>query len=170
MAKINFTSEHMSRLKVLALIFLMAGTFFKGAISTTLNVFQLLHDTTVNTLKNLYSNLEKEIEALKKTNKWDMNDYQQKKLVKLEEQLEFINLLIGFKLYKEQVAENKKLILAKKAELLELEDSMLKPEDRINKLKSELSELNVTDLEAEPVNIITETAPETNSVPPPSPA
>jgi uncharacterized protein (DUF342 family) len=159
MAKVNFTTEHMGRLKVLALLFLMAGTIFKGAISTSLNVFQLIHDTTVNSLRTLYTNLEKEIAGLKKLSKWDMNDYQQKRLTKLEEQLEFLDLLIGFKLYKEQVAENKKLIAAKKAELLELEDSMLKPEDRINKLKDELKELSESGLEeVAPIVTITETA------------
>jgi len=149
MAKINFTPDHQAKLKALAMVFLFSGLLFKGAINTTLNVFQLIHDTSLNTLRTIYAFLEREIAALNKTTKWDMNDTQQRKLAKLQEQLEFIDLLIGYRLYQEQLKENRKLIAEKRQQLLELEDSILKPEDRINALRAELSLLNQEEIKEE---------------------
>lgn len=136
--KINFTKEHKVRLEQLALMMLFGNLVIKGPLGNEYNIQTLLHQTTIGTLQTTYSNLKKEIEKLEGLDTWSQTEYQQQKLAQLKETQELVNLIIGYKKYQAQVASDKQQLAALKAELKELEESNITPEEKIKALKAKI--------------------------------
>src|SRR5688572_33416678 len=102
-AKINFTSDHLKRLFELATSMLFSGDTVKGLIGSQLTIYDLIHNTTVKTLGDIYTGLKKEISRIETLDEWSMTDYQQRKLVATKETAELVHLLIGYKKHNEQI-------------------------------------------------------------------
>lgn len=139
--RINFTPEHEARLKQLAIIMLFDGITLKGTVGTELTVQDLLHNTTVNTLVMLNSNLKKEIERISGLDEWSMNDYQQRKLANTKELQEFTNLLIGYKKFQAEKQSAKAEIANLKAQYAEIKKSTMTPQDQLTALEKKIKEL-----------------------------
>lgn len=150
MAKINFTPEHLARLKELAIEMLFTGTTFRGSVGTSLTVYDLLHNTTENTLVTFNSNLKKEIERIESLDEWSMSDYQQKKLAATKESQEFMNLLIGYKKFQTQLNADKAKLAELRAQYKEIEKSTLTPQDQLAALKKQMKELGAEEVEETP--------------------
>lgn len=137
--KINFTKEHMQRLLDLA----DAALFGKAVVTTklgqVLNIYELLHTTSINQLNEIKLSLAKKIEKQESADEWI--DPDNAKLQALKETKELVNLIIGWKRYNLELSENtrKREELTKK--LNELKESTKTPEDRIKELESQLKEL-----------------------------
>lgn len=141
MASINFTKEHLAQLEKAMIKQLFDGSAIKGPMGTTLNAHQLLHETSVKSLQQLYVTTTKDIENQSKLDRWSMSDYQQSKLEELKSQAELLDLIIGFK-KSEALKEANKIKLKEKRELLNtLRDQSKTPADRIKELESEIAEL-----------------------------
>lgn len=142
MARINFTSEHYAKLKVLAFNMLMSNETINTKLGQPLNIVDLMHTQTINTLNSIRLNLNKQIETLENQDEWIASSHQQDKLEVLKRQKELVNLIIGWKRYNLEVQEAK----AKKAELTtqlnELKESQKTPEDRIKELEVKLQEID----------------------------
>ena len=105
MSKINFTSEHEKQLKDLYLELGFSGAKLQGKFgANSMSADQLLHTTTIETLKGLKSIKKKEIEELEKEDEWTTGVTSSKKLSITKKWYDYVNLLIGYKLYTEQVA------------------------------------------------------------------
>ena len=137
--KINFTKDHMQRLLDLA-----SEALFDRAVVTTklgqqLNIYELLHTTSVNQLNEIKVGLAKKIEKVEASDEWIAPD--NGKLQLLKDSKELVNLIIGWKRYNLELDENsrKKEELSKK--LAELKESQKTPEDRIKELEAQLKEL-----------------------------
>lgn len=137
--KINFTKDHMQRLLDLA-----SEALFDRAVVTTklgqqLNIYELLHTTSVNQLNEIKIGLAKKIEKIESTDEWIAPDND--KLQSMKDTKELVNLIIGWKRYNLELDENarKKEELSKK--LAELKESQKTPEDRIKELEAQLKEL-----------------------------
>lgn len=141
MGKINFTKEHLAKLKELATNFLFKGIVIKGAINTELTVWDIIHNTTLNTLSTIYANLKREVEKISNLDEWNMTDYQQKKLLALKEQLEFVNLVIGYKKYQVEVQTDRDKLKELKAKYAELKESTLSPTERLAALETEINSI-----------------------------
>lgn len=137
--KINFTKQHMQRLADLAASFLFENKTVTTQMGQVLNVVELLHTTSINTLNNIKSSLVKKIEKIEGEDEWTNPDSD--KLESLKITKEFINLIVGWKRYNLEIEENrrKKEELSKK--LAELKESQKTPEDRIKELEAELATL-----------------------------
>ncbi len=138
MAKINFTPEHESRLKELALKFLFLGVIFQGIVNTNLTLWALIHDVTISTLQKLLSNMKREIKGIEDLDRWSLTRHQELKLGRIKEQYEFVDLLIGYKMKQKELEEQRLVASAIKKELKELKNSQLKPEDKILSLENQL--------------------------------
>ena len=142
MAIINFTEENKKQLEELAVKFLFSNTTFKGALNTEVSVQDLVQFTSVNTLKNLFVNLKKEIESKENQDRWSLTEKEQNLINSLTEKKDFIDLLIGYKKYQSEQSG----VLAKKEalrkQLTELKESTKKPEDRIAELEAAQKELD----------------------------
>jgi hypothetical protein len=138
MAKINFTPEHESRLKELALKFLFLGVIFQGIVNTNLTLWALIHDVTIQTLQRLLGNMKREIKGIEDLDRWSLTRHQELKLGRIKEQYEFVDLLIGYKMKQKELEEQRLVASAIKKELKELKNSQLKPEDKILSLENQL--------------------------------
>lgn len=137
--KINFTKDHMSRLLDLADEALFDKTVVFTKLGQPLNIYELLHTTSINQLNEIKSNLTKKIEKVESADEWVQPDND--KLQSMKDTKELVNLIIGWKRYNLELTENelKKEELTKK--LAELKESQKTPEDRIKELEAQLKEL-----------------------------
>ena len=141
MEKITFTKEHQARLETLATRFLFANITFQGSMSTNYTVGQLIHDTTIRTLEDMLSKIKISKSKLEGGSKWRRAVSEQSKLRELSDKEEFIDLLIGYKLFIEQeedlMAQRAKL----RAEIEALKEDSMTPAERIKAKEDALAAL-----------------------------
>ena len=137
--KINFTKDHMHRLLDLASNALFDRTTVTTKLGQQLNIYELLHVTSINQLNEIKLNLAKKIEKAEESDEWIAPDNEI--LQSIKDTKELVNLIIGWKRYNLEIQENirKKEELYKK--LTELKESQKTPEDRIKELEAQLKEL-----------------------------
>lgn len=145
MAKINFTQDHFAQMQHLLLGMLMSNTTITTKLGGELNVVELLHTTTINTLNSIRLSLSKHIENLESKDEWIADNASQEALDKAKAQKELVNLIIGYKRYMLEREETKKKKAALEAKLAELKESQKTPEDKIKELEAELAGLDSTD-------------------------
>ena len=137
--KINFTQEHMTRLKELACEMLFNNTVIKTFMGTPANIIELLHGTTINTLNNIKTSLSKQIEKLESADEWVGQDSE--KLAEMRKAKELVNLIVGWKRYNLEIQENKQKKAELTAKLEELKESQKTPDERIKEMEAQLKEL-----------------------------
>lgn len=145
MAKINFTQDHFAQMQHLLLGMLMSNTTITTKLGGELNVVELLHTTTINTLNSIRLSLSKHIENLESKDEWIADNASQEALDKAKAQKELVNLIIGYKRYMLEREETKRKKAALEAKLAELKESQKTPEDKIEELEAELAGLDSTD-------------------------
>lgn len=151
MSKIIFTLEHEKQLKDLFLELGFSGSVTPGKFgANSYNVMQLLHTTDITTLQGMYVNLEKEINTLDKSNKWTAPVATTKRIENLKKWYNFIDLLIGYKLFTAQeIALAEQLRKEKAAKLAVMKKaSEAKEIERINSLTKEEIDAEIAALEA----------------------
>lgn len=137
--KINFTKTHMERLADLANVALFDKMVITTKLGQSLNIYELLHTTSINQLNEIKLSLAKKIEKAEAADEWIAPDND--KLQSMKATKELVNLIIGWKRYHLELEENarKKEELSKK--LAELKESTKTPEDRIKEMEAELAKL-----------------------------
>lgn len=137
--KINFTKDHMSRLLDLADEALFDKTVVFTKLGQPLNIYELLHTTSINQLNEIKSNLTKKIEKIEEADEWIAPDND--KLQSMKDTKELVNLIIGWKRYNLELQESARKKEELSAKLAELKESQKTPEDRIKELEAQLKEL-----------------------------
>lgn len=129
----------MQRLLDLASEALFDRTVVATKLGQQLNIYELLHTTSINQLNEIKLGLAKKIEKAESADEWIQPDND--KLQSMKDTEELVNLVIGWKRYNFELEENsrKKEELSKK--LAELKESTKTPEDRIKELEAQLKEL-----------------------------
>ena len=140
--KINFTKEHQVKLWNMACNALFNKTIFTASMGGTMNIFDLLHTTTVNTLVNMKQSLDKQIAAKESADEWSMTDLEQTKLKELKDKSQLINLIIGYKKYQTYLADVEAERQKLNKELEDLKESQKTPEDKIKELEDKLKALD----------------------------
>ena len=137
--KINFTKDHMARLIDLADAALFDRTTVITKLGQPLNIYELLHTTSINQLNEIKLGLAKKIEKAESADEWIAPDND--KLQSMKDTKELVNLIIGWKRYNLELDENacKKEELS--AKLAELKESQKTPEDRIKEIEAQIKEL-----------------------------
>lgn len=143
MAKINFTKEHYVKMSGLAFAMLVNNETISSKMGQPLNIVELMHTTTVQTLNDMRLNIGKQIEKLESQDEWVSTDNTQERLEKLKKQKELLNLLIGWKRKKLEIeeAQYKKRTLTE--QLNKLKEEQKTPEDRIKELEEQLAGLDI---------------------------
>ena len=144
MAKINFTKEHYAKLQTLAFEMLVSNTTIQTKLGMPLNIVELMHTQTINTLGSIRVSLSKQIEDLENQDEWSTSDTQQIKLEGLRKKKELVNLIIGWKKYNLELSETRARREKIEKELKALKESQKTPEDKIKELEAELSGLDET--------------------------
>lgn len=145
MAKINFTKEHFDKMCYFATTMLLENGTITTKMGQTLNVVELLHTTTINTLNAIRLGLVKRIENLENQDEWVASAQSQLELDKAKAQKEFINLIIGYKRYRLEVEETAKKKMSLMAKIAKMKEEAKTPEDRLKEAEAELSALDSTE-------------------------
>lgn len=141
MAKINFTQKHFAQMQNLLLAMLMSNTTITTKLGGELNVVELLHTTTINTLNSIRLSLDKHIQNLESQDEWIADNANQESLDKTKTQRELVNLIIGYKRYMLEVEETQKKKAELTAKITELKESQKTPADKIKEFEAELASL-----------------------------
>ena len=140
--KTNFTKEHLEKFKSLAITFLLKGITVKGTTpASEYTVYDLIHVLSINNLTTIYSNLKSQIEKISGLDEWNLTDYQQKRQEDLKAQLDLVNLCIGYRKYRAEIASDKEKLAELKRKEKELKESTLSPEDKLKALQEEISSI-----------------------------
>lgn len=145
MAKINFTKEHFDKMCSLLLTMLLNNNTVNSKLGTPINVVELLHTTTINSLNNIRFVLSNKIKELESQDEWIVSNSTAKQLDTAKEQKELVNLIIGYKRYKMEVEENTQKKAELTARIKALKESQKSPEDKIKELEAELSAMSETE-------------------------
>lgn len=139
--KINFTVEHFQRLQQLLLSMLLSNDVVVNKFGQPLNVVELLHVTSIQSLNNIRLNLAKQIENLENQDEWAASPTTQVKLENLKESKELTNLIIGYKRSMQEIAENNAKKAELKAKIAQMKEEAKTPEDRLKEAEAELAAL-----------------------------
>ncbi len=108
--------------------------------SSTLTAYDLLHNSSVSSLKNLHVNLKAEISKQEaNTDEWTTSSHEQSQLQLKKEWVEYVYMLIGYKRSEAQKEQDSATLKDLKNKLKELEESTATPEQKIKDLKEEIS-------------------------------
>ena len=145
MAKINFTKEHFDKMCSLLLTMLLSNNTVNSKLGTPINVVELLHTTTINSLNDIRLALSNKIKRLENQDGWVTSGSTAKQLDTVRAQEELVNLVIGYKRYRTEVEENAQKKAELTAKLKALKESQKSPEDKIKELEAELSAMGETE-------------------------
>ena len=137
--KINFTKEHFAKLKELAAQALFEGTVIRTKMGSPLNIFELVHCTSVNQLNEIKNSLAKQIEKIETCDEWTNPDND--KIEGLKANKEMVNLIIGWKRYNFELAENERRIAEIDKQLNDIDEATKTPEDKKKELLAEKAKL-----------------------------
>lgn len=146
MQKINFTKEHFDKMCSLLLTMLLSNNTVNSKLGTSINVVELLHTTTINSLNGIRLALSNKIKRLENQDGWVTSNSTAKQLDTVREQEELVNLVIGYKRYRMEVEENAQKKAELTAKLKALKESQKSPEDKIKELEAELSAMGETEI------------------------
>jgi hypothetical protein len=124
--KINFTQEHFRRMQALLMQMLLNNEAVSTAMGAPLNVVELLHTTTINTLNKIRVHLSIQVRNLENADEWVATESTQIKLDNLKMQKELVNLIIGYKRFQleaEELTKKKEELKAKIAEMKEADET-----------------------------------------------
>ena len=139
--KINFTKENFTRMCELSVDALLSNMTVTTNLGSPLNIVELMHTTSINQLNNIKQALSKKIEKLEAADEW-VADPNSEKIEEVRKTKELVNLIIGYKRYNLELAENKKKKEELTKKLSELKESTKTPEDRIKELEAELASMD----------------------------
>ena len=137
--KINFTKEHFNKLKELAVQALFDGIVFHTKLGQVLTIDNLIHAVSINQLNEIKNRLAERIEKIEAADEWISPDND--KIEGLKSNKELVNLIIGWRRYNLELAENARKKKELTAKLNELKESTKTPEDRIRDIEAQLKEL-----------------------------
>lgn len=138
--RINFTIEDQVKLRALLADFVLEGVTFKGQIGTPLSVHDLVHNTSLNTLKRLFSTLSNLVKNKKEaTVRWESKESPEDALI--GKQIEFIELLIGYKLAQAQNETIEAQKIRIQAQIDKIDQESKTPEELKADLQKELEDL-----------------------------
>lgn len=143
--KINFKKEHFDKLKELSVKALLNNDTIVGRLGNPIDIVELIHGTTVNSLNQVRLSLAKKIEGLEGKDEWAAEESNQVALEKAKEQKELVNLIIGYKRHKQEVADNKAAKKALQEQLVALKESQKTPEDKIKEIEAQLTSMETED-------------------------
>lgn len=137
---INFTKDHEARLKELACEMLFNNGVIQTKLGQPLDIVALLHTTTINTLNEIKNKFSNTIAKMEEADEWVEKD--SSKIEKQRKAKELVNLIIGWKRFNLEKAENARKREELSAKLAELKESQKTPEDRIKEMEAELASLD----------------------------
>lgn len=138
--KVNFTKDNFNQLVNLVAQAAMGNLIINTKMGQPLNIVELLHTTSINTLNNIKAALTTKIRSIEDRDEWVEADPNE--LDKIRSEKELVNLIVGWKRWRMEIEENRKKKEELSKKLAELKESTKTPEDRIKEMEAELAAMN----------------------------
>lgn len=138
--KINFTKDNENELRSLIADSVINKCIYSGPMGQEYDVFNLVNTLAVSSLRSLSQFVQNKISKLSVEDEWVENPNADL-LSELETEKKLISLIIGWKLYQQELIENAKEKERLTKQLNDLIESQKTPADLINELKQKISQL-----------------------------
>jgi len=138
--KINFTLENQSELRQLIADSVLNKSIYSGPMGQEYNVFDLVNTMAISSLRALSQFIQNKISKLNVADEW-IDNPNAELITNLETSKRLISLIIGYKLYQQELTENAREKERLTKQLNDLVESQKSPADLIAELKAKISEL-----------------------------
>lgn len=141
---INFTKEHLDRLKEMSSSALFSKWSVKAPapIKAEYTIYDILHVVGLDALKNILKTTRAQIESAESEDEWISTPKDQNRLNSLKFTRELVNLTIGYRRLKialqDEAAEKARL----EKELAALKEANKTPEEKIKECEEKLAKFN----------------------------
>ena len=131
--------------KVALAAMIAAATFenwtFQNNFGSVIDIQSLLHNTTLNTLKNILFALKRKKTSLEESTSWEQTAEQEHELQVLETKIELVDYIIGYRIFLSNDEKTQATIAAYEQEIAQIKKETMKPEDRVKELEDKIKSL-----------------------------
>lgn len=138
---INFTKEHLSKLKDNVATLVLDGTIISGPMGQTYDAFSLVNTLSIKSLQALSGYLSTVKAKLSVSDEWVENPNQEE-INKIEFLLETVSLVIGFKRKEQERKDNARELARVEKQIEELEAAQKSPQQLLEELKAKAASLS----------------------------
>ena len=125
-----FTKTHFDNLSQLIIEALLKDKTFYNNINMPITVYDLVNNTTINSLTSMYSKALRKLNEVEQQNEWKETD-----TTELIKTTQLLNLLIGYKTYSNEVKERKEKKKLLEEKLNTLKEASKSPEEKIKEIE-----------------------------------
>lgn len=125
-----FTKTHFDNLSQLIIEALFKDKTFYNNLNMPITVYDLVNNTTINSLTSMYSKALRKLNEVEQQNEWKETD-----TTELIKTTQLLNLLIGYKTYANEVEERKEKKKLLEEKLNTLKEASKSPEEKIKEIE-----------------------------------
>lgn len=125
-----FTKTHFDNLSQLIIEALFKDKTFYNNLNMPVTVYDLVNNTTINSLTSMYSKALRKLNEVEQQNEWKETD-----TTELIKTTQLLNLLIGYKTYSNEVKERKEKKKLLEEKLNTLKEASKSPEEKIKEIE-----------------------------------
>lgn len=125
-----FTKTHFDNLSQLIIEALFKDKTFYNNLNMPITVYDLVNNTTINSLTSMYSKALRKLNEVEQQNEWKETD-----TTELIKTTQLLNLLIGYKTYSKEVKERKEERKLLEEKLNTLKEASKSPEEKIKEIE-----------------------------------
>ena len=125
-----FTKTHFDNLSQLIIEALFKDKTFYNNLNMPITVYDLVNNTTINSLTSMYSKALRKLNEVEQQNEWKETD-----TTELIKTTQLLNLLIGHKTYSNEVKEKEKEKKLLEEKLNTLKEASKSPEEKIKEIE-----------------------------------
>lgn len=125
-----FTKTHFDNLSQLIIEALFKDKTFYNNLNMPITVYDLVNNTTINSLTSMYSKALRKLNEAEQQNEWKETD-----TTELIKTTQLLNLLIGYKTYSNEVKEKEKERKLLEEKLNTLKEASKSPEEKIKEIE-----------------------------------
>ena len=125
-----FTKTHFDNLSQLIIEALFKDKTFYNNLNMPITVYDLVNNTTINSLTSMYSKALRKLNEVEQQNEWKETD-----TTELIKTTQLLNLLIGYKTYANKVEERKEKKKLLEEKLNTLKEASKSPEEKIKEIE-----------------------------------
>ncbi|MCI7206570.1 MAG: hypothetical protein MSA15_11355 [Clostridium sp.] len=125
-----FTKTHFDNLSQLIIEALFKDKTFYNNLNMPITVYDLVNNTTINSLTSMYSKALRKLNEIEQQNEWKETD-----TTELIKTTQLLNLLIGYKTYSNEVRERKEKRKLLEEKLNTLKEASKSPEEKIKEIE-----------------------------------
>ena len=125
-----FTKTHFDNLSQLIIEALFKDKTFYNNLNMPITVYDLVNNTTINSLTSMYSKALRKLNEVEQQNEWKETD-----TTELIKTTQLLNLLIGYKTYSHEVKEKEKERKLLEEKLNTLKEASKSPEEKIKEIE-----------------------------------